>query len=138
MLFIGLLCCWLVSSFRGVIFWRDFIFYLIIARFFNGFFHRRCSVVFVICVWCGRVICCCVRIIRSRFSMASSSQRAVKGNMAKLFTITAFDHGTMLSGMTSFVAVATYKKLIVLDNSAPLTFNIERIWDGWRGKYHAN
>lgn len=65
--------------------------------------------------------------------MAGSSQRAVKGDVAKLFTVTAFNRRTIFSGVTSFIAVAADNKLIVVDDSAPFTSNIERIRDGWRG-----
>ena len=70
--------------------------------------------------------------------MASSSQRAVKREMAKLFSIMEFNDRTILSRVTSLVTFAADNKLIVVDNSAPFTSNIEGIWYGCRGKYHSN
>ena len=100
---------WCIVSlcFHNIIFWRDFMFFFLLTiKFCERSFHSRIIVAFVICILYGRVICCCVGIILSSFSVASSSQRAVKRDMAKLFTIMAFDDQTILSGVTKLVTFA--------------------------------
>ena len=51
-----------------------FIVFLIVT-FFERFFHCHIGVVFVICIWCGCVICYCTGIILSSFSVVGSEKR---------------------------------------------------------------